>query len=267
MVMTMFFVASKVFWMVAQPISVVFLLLVVGVIAGWLGRRRLSLVTVNVATVLLFFVGFTNLGGLIVQPLENRFVVPVPPPEEVSAIIVLGGAVDNDIGDARDVAELNGAGDRMTTALMLARLYPDAPLVFTGGSGSLVEEGEMEAATAERFFVEQGIDPGRLVLESRSRNTAENAEFTAGLVPEGEAPALLVTSAYHMPRSVGLFRKAGVDVVAWPTDYRSFGNAGFKVDIDPDFNIETTTLAIREWIGLLAYQLTGRTDELLPSPQ
>jgi uncharacterized SAM-binding protein YcdF (DUF218 family) len=262
----MFFVVSKIFWLVAQPVSMVMLLLLAGLVAGWLGRRRLSSVLTSSGAALLFLVAFTNMGMVIVQPLEDRFAPPASPPADISAIIVLGGAVDNDIGSARNVPELNGAADRMTTALMLARMYPQAPLIFSGGNGSLVDQGESEAATAKRFFVAQGIAAERLVLEGASRNTAENAQFTADLVQRDGVPALLVTSAYHMPRSIGLFRQAGVPVVAWPTDYRSLGKTGLALDIDPDFNIETTTLALREWIGLVAYKMTGRISDIFPAP-
>ncbi len=112
-----------------------------------------------------------------------------------------------------------------------------------------------------------GLDETRLVLEGESRNTAENAEFTRDLLGQGSGKIILVTSAFHMPRSVGLFRAAGVDVVPWPTDYRSSGSQGFGVEFtDPDQNFDTASTAIREWIGLAVYRLTGQIDSLFPGP-
>lgn len=262
----MFFYASKVFWTVAQPLSAILLVLVAGLVLTALGRRRLALVVQVLAVTVVLLVGFTTLGALLIQPLENRF-TRVELPEQVSAIIVLGGATQSRIGGARGVTELNSAGDRMTAALVLARRYPNVPLIFSGGIGNILSEGETEAASARRFFIEQGVDPTRLVLEDQARNTDENAQLTAGLIGEREGPAILVTSAYHMPRSVGLFRKAQVEVVPWPVDYRSPGNESFGFDIaNPVMNLEVTGIAIREWIGLLAYRSTGKINEVLPGP-
>lgn len=261
-----FFYASKIFWTVAQPQSVILLLLLAGLVLSLTRWRRTALVLQGLAGILLFVVSFTTLGALLIQPLENRF-QRLEAPEAISAIIVLGGATSSRIGAARGVTELNSAGDRMTAALVLARRYPDAPLIFSGGIGAIIAEGETEAVSAQRFFVEQGLDPSRLVLEEEARNTAENAELSAGLVEGVGGPALLVTSAFHMPRSVGLFRKAGVDVVPWPVDYRSPGNLGFGIDLaNPVLNLEATGIAMREWIGLLAYRLTGQIDEVFPGP-
>lgn len=262
----MFFYASKIFWALAQPLSVILLLMVAAMVLSIMGWRRLALVAQGLAALTVLLVGFTSLGSVLIQPLENRFPRP-PAPEQVSSIIVLGGATQSRIGGARGVTELNAAGDRMTAALVLARWYPEAPLIFSGGIGTIISEGETEAASAQRFFLEQGIAPERLVLEDQARNTDENAHLTAGLVGERDGPAILVTSAFHMPRSVGLFRKAGVDVIPWPVDYRSTGQEGFGFDIaNPVLNLEVTGIAVREWIGLLAYRWSGKIDEVLPGP-
>jgi uncharacterized SAM-binding protein YcdF (DUF218 family) len=262
----MFFYASKIFWALAQPLSLIFLLVGLGLLFLILQRRRLAIAAQSLAALLLFLVAFTTLGSVMIQPLENRF-PRSEAPAEISAIIVLGGATSSRVGGARGITELNGAGDRMTEALVLALRYPQAPLVFTGGFGTIIAEGETEAASAERFFIAQGVDPKRLVLEDQARNTDENARLTAELIEGGEAPALLVTSAFHMPRSVGLFRQAGVEVVPWPVDYRSTGTERLGIDIaNPVLNIEITGIALREWIGLMAYHWTGRTGEIVPGP-
>jgi uncharacterized SAM-binding protein YcdF (DUF218 family) len=105
-------------------------------------------------------------------------------------------------------------------------------------------------------------------LENKSRNTAENAEFSKELArPRPGETWLLVTSAYHMPRSVGLFRKVGFPVVPWPSDYRTSGREGVGFFRDNEVDaLQNTTLALREWIGLIAYWLSGRIDSILPGP-
>ena len=263
----MFFIASKVLWFIAQPMSIILLLLILGVMLGALKSRRTALV-VHLSVVLVIVVmGYTTLGAVLIQPLENRFPRPSGLPENIGAILVLGGATSSDVSRARDVSELNAAGDRMTEALVLARIYPDAPIIFSGGIGSLTGGAEKEADTARRFFLSQGISTERLILEGEARNTAENASLTESLLADYSGPALLVTSAFHMPRSMGLFRAENIEIIPWPVDYRSTGTETFRfVFGDAAENFSLATTAMREWIGLVAYSATGRISEVLPSP-
>ncbi|MCW5721135.1 MAG: YdcF family protein [Devosia sp.] len=263
----MFFVASKVFWLLAQPLSVVLLLIVLGLGLLWAKRRRLAVAALLLAALVQAVVGFTNLGYVLIQPLEDRFAVPTQMPERVGAIIMLGGATLARPSMARGTAELNDAGDRLTTTLWLAGLYPDARIVLSGGSGLLADESESEAETAQRFFAQHGVARDRLILEGESRNTDENVALTRALLDEVPRPLVLVTSAFHMPRSVGLFGAQGLEVIPWPTDYRSPGPRSFGLDMaNPVQNLNVTTVAIKEWIGLLIYHWTGRIAVFFPGP-
>jgi uncharacterized SAM-binding protein YcdF (DUF218 family) len=151
---------------------------------------------------------------------------------------------------------------------VLAKLYPIAGVVFSGVCSNLVYNDAMEADFAGEIFESLGVDKSRLTMERQSRNTQENAEFSKALVaPRDGERWLLVTSAFHMPRSVGLFRKAGFAVEPYPVDWR----VGGRGDLVTFSNVAVeglarTDLAIREWIGLIAYRATGRIDELLPGP-
>lgn len=262
----MFFIISKIFWTLMQPIALVFLLGLAGWVLVLLGRRRLGLVMGGLGLTFFALTCFTTLGAMLIAPLEDRFARPVDLPAVVDTIVMLGGATAGRVSTRRQIAELNEAGDRLSETLMLARRYPEARVVLSGGVGLLIADGEPEAETAARFFLAQGVARERLVLEAASRNTDENADLTKAMLGASPGVVLLVTSAFHMPRSVGLFRKAGVDVIAWPTDYRSAGNEGPGFDIaNPVLNIGTTTVALKEWIGLAVYHWTGRIDDLLPA--
>ena len=140
-------------------------------------------------------------------------------------------------------------------------------MIFTGGSGSLIAESK-EALAARELLKRLGVDPGRLIVEDKSRNTEENAQFTAAILRPGpEQRWLLVTSAYHMPRAVGAFEKAGFDVVADPVAYRTLGPGnGWQWDFDPGSRFRIFETAVHEWIGLAAYRATGRIDSLFPAP-
>ncbi|RUX98833.1 YdcF family protein, partial [Mesorhizobium sp. M7A.F.Ca.US.005.03.2.1] len=126
--------------------------------------------------------------------------------------------------------------------------------------------GEGDAATAPRLLTALGVAADRMILENKSRNTYENAVFTKELVtPKPGETWLLVTSAFHMPRAKALFDKAGFATVPWPVDYRTSGREGVGLFRDnPADSLQATTMAIREWIGLFAYWLSGRIDQPFP---
>lgn len=108
----------------------------------------------------------------------------------------------------------------------------------------------------------------RLILEERSRNTRENARFSAELAnPKPGERWLLVTSAWHMPRAVGCFRRAGFPVTAYPVDYRTAGpRDATRFNTFASDGLLEFDLAVKEWIGLVAYKLAGYTDAWMPGP-
>lgn len=263
----MFFYASKIFWFFIQPLNLAIFLLLLGLLAGLVRFRRISYLAFTATTLLLLAAVWTSLGQLALGALEDRFPRPAVP-AQVAGIVVLGGGFEGAINLARGGYELNSAGDRFVEAAILARRYPQAKVVISGGSGSLILEGETDAAAAPRLLTALGVEPERLVLEDESRNTYENALFTRQLVsPQPGETWLLVTSAFHMPRSMGLFRKIDFAVTPWPVDYRTSGREGLGLFRDNQTDtLATSTLAIREWIGLVAYWLTGQIDSPFPGP-
>lgn len=264
----MFFLVAKLFWFVIQPINLIGILLLVTLIAQCLRWRKCSMTAAGIAFLVLALSVWSSLGPVMLGPLEDRIVRPEPAPETVTGIIMLGGGMEGAINLKRGGYELNSGGDRLVETAVLARRYPDARVVLSGGNGSLVLEGEGDADSAPRLLQALGVASERLVLENKSRDTFENAAFSRDLVQPKEGETwLLVTSAFHMPRSMALFRKAGFSVVPWPVDYRTRGDEmpGLATD-NPLDSLSATTVALREWIGLLAYWLSGRIDSPLPGP-
>src|SRR5262249_9989316 len=158
---------------------------------------------------------------------------------------------DADLSAAHDTPVIRFAPDRIVAAAELARRYPNARIVFTGGSANLISNDAKEADFAVEIFEALCIDKARLIIERRSRNTFENAVFTKALVAQklGER-WLLLTSGYHMPRSVGLFRQAGFVVEPYPVDWRVGAGADvFAFSQTAGEGLARTDTAIREWIG------------------
>ena len=263
----MFFVLSKVIWFVVAPANLLLLAILAGAAAGWAGWRRAGRAGRAVGIAGLALLGLSPIGALLLRPLENRFPQPPADMPAPDGIVVLGGSTNESISAARDQPTISAAATRITAAVELARRYPDARLVFSGGSGRLLLHPRTEAEDTRALWIGLGVAPSRITIEDRSRNTDENARFTAALIaPAPGSRWLLVTSAFHMPRSVGLFRAAGFPVVPFPVDYRT-------TDTWEDFlprgvigGLNQFEIAAREWVGLAAYRATGRIAELYPAP-
>jgi uncharacterized SAM-binding protein YcdF (DUF218 family) len=263
----MFFVASKLLWLTAAPVN----LLIVGALVGaWLVPRGAGFaraLALGCAGALLV-VSVGPVGALLIEPLEDRF--PQPPADMAPpyGIVILGGAIDDEASAARGQTIFDEDGARLTAAAILARRYPQARLVYTGGSASLWDSHSTEALEGRKLLAALGVDPSRIAIEDRSRNTDENARFTAALVhPQGDQVWLVVTSAYHMPRAMGLFRKAGFGARAYPVDYRTLGDArDWRLNLEPVRGLTLFDLAVHEWIGLVAYRASGRIDDWFPRP-
>jgi uncharacterized SAM-binding protein YcdF (DUF218 family) len=261
----MFFYLSKIFWFFIQPLNLAIFLLLAGLLAAAFGRRRLAATGSVLAFLILALSAWTSLGAVMLNPLEERFAKP-PLPQKVDGIVVLGGGFEGAINLVRGGYELNSGGDRMVETAILARRFPEARVVVSGGTGELFLDGEGDADTAPRLLSALGVSADRLILENKSRNTYENAVFTRQMVaPKPGETWLLVTSAFHMPRAKALFDKAGFPTIAWPVDYRTSGKEGIGLFRDnPADSLQVTTMAIREWIGLAAYWLSGRIDRPFP---
>ena len=261
----MFFVVAKVLWFLLQPSSLMLGAAIAGAILIASARKRLGRALLWGAIAALLICGLSPLGDLLIQPLERRFArADLEHGAPIAGIIVLGGAEDSRAEGSPQLAGLNEAAERYTEAVVLARRLPDVRLIFSGGSGALLRMQAPEAETAGRLFVALGIAKERLVLEQQSRDTYQNALFTARLLdPRPGERWLLVTSAWHMPRAIGCFRRAGFAVEAWPVDYRA-PVARFNNSL-PD-GLRRVDFVMREYVGLLAYYLAGRTSALFPGP-
>lgn len=258
---TAFFIASKVIGGLLRPDTWILIALATVVLALATQRRRFALWVSSLSLAMLLSLTILPLGDLLLQPIEKTY-PPQPNLARVDGIIVLGGGEDLRASAYWGQMQFNEGGDRFAAGLALARRFPDAPLLFAGGSGALrdVADAEVsEASIAEQFFLDHGITQDRMLLEGRSRNTAENARLSLALAaPQNDETWVLVTSAFHMPRAMRSFETAGWPaLVAWPVDYRT---ARFSDQIGWDLtrNMLNLQTAIREHVGQVAYRLSGR---------
>ena len=264
----MFFVLSKTLGTMALPINFLIGIGMLGAILLLTRYARLGRRLLVASVVLLALCGFSPIGRLLILPLEQRFPPWDPSRGAPDGIVVLGGSVDPDLSAARGRTALPHAADRLVAVAELARQFPNARIVFSGGNANLVRDDTAKEADYAILVLENlGVPKDRLTAERLSRNTIENAEFAKTVAnPKAGERWLLVTSAFHMPRSIGLFRKAGFKVEAYPVDWRTARSTTFRFSAAAIEGLELTNLAMREWIGLTAYWVTGKTDTFLPGP-
>ena len=264
----MFFVLSKLLAFFTYASNLIALLGLAGLV---LTRTRFSRAGWRLTAgslVLIGLLGFLPLGTALSLPLENRFPQWDSTGVAPAGIIVLGGAILANKLATRGEVGINEAGERIIAVPALAKQYPAARIIYSGGEAGLFVRRGNEAGVVAELFESLGVPASRLTLEDRSRNTIENAIYSKALAqPKPGERWLLVTSALHMPRAIGAFRQAGFAVEAYPVDYQTNGWSDM-LDVIGGISggLSHTDSALHEWIGLIAYRVAGKTSELFPGP-
>lgn len=264
----MYYVFSKLLWFFALPSNIVLILVVAGALLLETRRHKTGRRLVGLGAVFLVVIGLTPLSAWLLLPLEGRFPRWKEDGKPIAAIVVLGGPVEVRSSETHGTLELGDSAERIIAMADLARRYPELPVVFTGGAGSPVDGDRAEADYVAPHLGALGLAPDRVRFERRSRNTVENARFVKPMLDlkPGDR-VLLVTSAFHMPRAVGLFRAEHYDVVPHPVDFRiADGSDLWRPALLASSGLSRMDLAAREWIGLVAARVFGQSRELLPAP-
>jgi uncharacterized SAM-binding protein YcdF (DUF218 family) len=261
------FIFGKLVWALLQPGNLLTLCLVAGVLFFLVSRGRRGKVLVGLSALGFVLFAVAPIGPAMLLALEERFPRPAQLPDRIDGILLLGGAVDPTLSLSFGETVFNSAVARVLGAVSLARRHPEAKLVLVSGEGGFFPVGYSEARATLGFVVDEGIAPARILLEEKSRSTHENAVYTKELFrPAPGETWVLVTSAYHMPRAVASFRGAGWSVIPYPVDFKVDPRTG----LNPNFNLldglTASTLAGKEWTGLVGYRVMGWTRELFPAP-
>ncbi len=265
----MTYVLSKVLWLVFSPANLCLLLLVVAIVLYRRGRTRAATTIVAATTAVLLTLATLPIGNWLAAPMENRFAPLERLPGHVDGIIVLSGPELDRISEERGQPSFDDGLERLLTGVTLSRQVTAAHLVYCGGDNSILPKQQRPPKSIAATVLEQlGVDMTRVRFETRSRNTWKNAVYSRELVkPEPDSTWLLVTSAMHMPRAMGCFRKAGwPGVVAYPVDYTTTPGLQLTVSWNVVGGLRTVNRALHGWIGLVAYRLMGRTDAVFPGP-
>jgi uncharacterized SAM-binding protein YcdF (DUF218 family) len=264
---TLFFLLSKIFWLICSPESLLIILLFLCFFLVFIKAYKKATVLSIFLSVLIFMITIFPVGSWILYPLENRFSTVNELSEPIDGIIVLGGAEDILNSLAWKQVELNQHSERFFAFIRLIKEFPLAKHVYSGGTGDPLRQEYKGSEVAKQLFKEQGLDISTILFESESRNTFENAVMTRKMVNPGSSERwVLITSASHMPRSIGVFEKAGWKVIPYPVNHETNPETLFRTTWNFSGNLEELNAAVYEWMGLLAYSTTGKTSQLFPGP-
>jgi uncharacterized SAM-binding protein YcdF (DUF218 family) len=253
---------SKIATRFVEPGDVLAGLLALGVVLQWFGLR-IGLWLASAAAASFLCVIFLPIDQWLARPLENRF-PRVREPAHIDGILVLSAGQQSAISASRGIPVQHFGGGDMIAAAELMRRHPEARLVFTGGSAF----GGAAADVARKIFEQLGVDQSRATYEAQARDTWENLLFAQKLArPKPAETWLLVASALHMPRAMGVAQRLDWQIAPWPTDFLTPGGNGPATSRRSlGRNILTIDAAAHEWLGLLVYRIAGKTVALFPAP-
>lgn len=248
---TLFFIASKIIWALISPETWIVLWVL------WIALRPSRGRALGLLTFLVLLAALPS-GDLLMRPLERHHMPADALPSHVDGIIVLGGAEIGSLTQHWGVPALNDSAERLTEAIYLARQYPDAQIVLSGGSGSITGQGLRGGGDMADVLLRSGVARDRLIIEGQSRNTYENAVYSKAMItPQDGQVWLLVTSAFHMPRSVAIFTKQDWHVTPWPVDFQT-GATLQRTGWNLAQNLRQLNTGAKEWVGIVVYWATGR---------
>ena len=218
-------------------------------------------------TILLFLIiAIFPIGQWLLFPLEYKYKNIKPLPDNIDGIIVLSGSENIDKSQKWNSVELGDGAERNLMFIKLLNKYNNTINIFTGGSGLLLDQKKSQADVAKQLYIDQGVDTKKIIFEKKSRNTYENAIFTKKIInPKKDSKWILITSAWHMPRAVGVFCKAGWNIIPVAVDHITLPNYEYHINIDFATHIKELNIAIKEWIGIVAYTLTNKINNATPS--
>jgi len=251
------YLIAEIIHFVIQPWHLCLGLVMLGLALLALDHRRLARYSFWASGGLVAVISLTPVADWLAWSIEDRIEPGAFEIGDISGAIVLGGSTGSgELTEMRGVYLLTGAGERLAAIPSLRRRRPDLPIIVTGNPD--------EARITRAFLADVGVDPDTIIFEDESRNTYENATFSAAILPDPAGEYLLITSARHMPRSVGTFRQAGVEVIPYPVDYRALPPSWSLGRMNPTSRFELLDDVVDEWVGLASYRLLGRTDALYP---
>ena len=259
------FLLSKIVWVILSHLNLLIIFLIFGYLFKILRKRLVSRAFYLISLLFFIIVGILPTGTFFLSELESKYPALNILPKDINGIIILGGPTNPNLTHIHNQVAFNEAGERLTEAIRLIKIYNSSTVIFSGGSGSLNPDVLPHTFVAKKFFLEMGVDINKIIFESKSNNTYENILFSKNIVnPKKNEKWLLVTSSFHMTRAMNVAEKLKWEFIPYPVDFRT-GNE--KIKFIPTFdkilpNFNRFNLAAHEIVGLISYYFLGRTSKI-----
>ncbi len=261
----LFFISSKILWLIISPENLIVIALFATFILFLSKKLRLAKKFFYVTSSTIFIIALFPIGSWLIYPLETQFPAHPNLPEKIDGIILLGGSFNTSSSQAWGKVQTNNFADRIHSFIALKYKYPNAKAIFTGGIASVNSTYPTEAFFAQKLFNDMGLEDEQILYESKARNSYENIIYAKRLaLPKQGENWIVVSSAFHLPRTVGIFCQQNWPIIPYPADFHSNPDSMFMPELNLSDNLNLLNYAIHEWIGLIAYHLTGKTTEWLP---
>ena len=245
------FLASKLIWSLIQPLTLTLLALGFAVfVQSWRWVRGIL--------ILILTLGILPIGPYIIHKLERIYPIPSLKSDDFAGVIILGGSIDLNTVTQTGQVPLSSYAERFVEAVALATQYPDKPVIFSGGAGAWQHPDHTEAAHLKILMQKLNIDPQRFVFEDKSKTTFENMLELKAMGLDLKKPYVLVTSAFHMPRSVEVFQAHGFKVIPYPAGFMEDDEFKAYPSLNLLGNYIKLNIAVKELVGMIAYGIRGR---------
>ena len=257
----MSFYLSKILWLIINPLNIILLLIIIGFILKF--KKKNYKFFYLLALILFFFTSILPIGNFLIYQLEKKFHEKVILPEKIDGILILAGATNLELSQEYDNINLNGSVERLIESIYLIKNYPDAKIVFSGGSGLINKQNISHSDLAKKFFHKFKIDTEKIIFESKSRNTYESILYSKEIInPDINQNWLLITSAFHMRRSINIGKKLNWKFIPYAVDFNETKKIKFIPSLNILNNMNKFQSASHEWVGLIAYFLMGRSSSI-----
>lgn len=259
----MTFLLSKILWILFNPFNLILLLIILASFLMFLKCIFFSKIFYLTALLLFLITGVFPTGAFLMYQLEKNYYNQASLPSKIDGILVLSGATRPYLTKEHNQVSINSNGERLIESIILIKKYPKAKVIFSGGSGKILDYKFTHSEAAKIFYKNLGIDLNRINFENQSRNTYENILFSKNIAdPKIEENWVLVTSASHLKRSINISEKINWNLIPYPTDFNQPKKFKWNFEYNLLSNLVLFRKASHEWLGIIAYYLMGRTSKI-----
>ena len=258
----MFFL-SKILWSLFNPFNLILILIIAGLIFNFFNFNKISKYFYFVAFLFFFVSAILPTGSYLFYFLEKDFHNSTTIPKQIDGILILSGASNPYLTKEFNQVSLNDSAERLTEAVIIIKQKPNVKIIFAGGRADIEHPQASDSYSAKKFFKNMNIDVSRIIFESKSKNTFENIINSKRIAnPKKNEKWLVITSASHLKRVLNVADKINWKLIPYATDFKSSKKFNFNVKLDFFTSLSIFQGASHEWIGLVYYYFTGKSDKI-----